>query len=71
METVNKALTIEDEIIVYDVKEVTKEDYENFFIFCENVGFEETYLTYAKYKEYMHKYKINNFEETDIPDGSL
>ena len=65
MEVVNKALTIDDEVIVYDVKELTKEDYENFFTFCENVGFEENYLTYAQYKEYMHKYKINNFEETE------
>lgn len=65
METVNNSLTIEDEVIVYDVKELTKEDYENFFTFCENIGFEETNLTYAKYKEYMHKYKINNFEETE------
>lgn len=65
MEVVNKALTIDDEIIVYDFKELTREDYENFFTFCENVGFEEGDLTYAKYKEYMHKYKINNFEETE------
>lgn len=65
LETVKNALTIEDEVIVYDVKELSKEDYENFFIFCENVGFEENHLTYAKYKEYMHQYKINNFEETE------
>ena len=65
METVNNSLTIEDEVIVYDVKELIREDYENFFTFCENVGFEEGHLTYAKYKEYMHKYKINNFEETE------
>ena len=65
IENVNRTLTIEDEVIVCDVKELTKEDYENFFTFCENVGFEETHLTYAKYKEYMHKYKINNFEETE------
>ncbi|MBR1654714.1 MAG: aminopeptidase P family protein [Clostridia bacterium] len=65
MEAVNRALTIEDEIIVYDFRELTREDYENFFTFCENVGFEEAHLTYAKYKEYMHKYKINNFEETE------
>ena len=65
IESVNNTLTIEDEIIVYDVKELSKEDYENFFIFCENVGFEENYLTYAKYKEYIHKYRINNFEETE------
>ncbi len=65
METVNNTLTIDDEIIVYDFKELSKEDYENFFTFCENVGFEEANLTYAKYKEYMHRYKINNFEETE------
>lgn len=65
MEVVNKALTIDDEIIVYDFKELTREDYENFFTFCENVGFEENHLTYGQYKEYMHKYKINNFEETE------
>ncbi len=65
MEVVNRALTIDDEIIVYDFKELTREDYENFFTFCENVGFEENHLTYAQYKEYMHKYKINNFEETE------
>lgn len=65
MEVVNKALTVDDEIIVYNFKELTKEDYENFFTFCENVGFEENHLTYAQYKEYMHKYKINNFEETE------
>ena len=65
MEAVNRALTIDDGVIVYDFRELTKEDYENFFTFCENVGFEEAHLTYAKYKEYMHKYKINNFEETE------
>ena len=65
MELVNKALTVDDEVIVYDFKELTRDDYENFFTFCENVGFEESHLTYAKYKEYMHKYRINNFEETE------
>ena len=65
MEAVNRALTIDDGVIVYDFRELTKEDYENFFTFCENVGFEEAHLTYAQYKEYMHKYKINNFEETE------
>ena len=34
-------------------------------MFCENVGFEENYVTYAKYKEYMHKYKINSLVETE------
>ena len=65
IEHVNSILTLDDGIVVINVKDLTLEDYENFFIFCENVGFEESNLTYAKYKEYMHKFKINNFEETE------
>lgn len=65
IEAVNKIITIDDEIIVMDIKNISGEDYENFFNFCENVGFEENYITYAKYKEYIQKYQINNFEETD------
>ena len=34
-------------------------------MFCENVGFEENYVTYAKYKEYKQKYRINNLVETE------
>lgn len=65
IEKVNSLLTIDDEIIVTDVMNVSKEDYENFFMFCENVGFEENYVTYAKYKDYKQRYKINNFVETE------
>ena len=65
LEKVNKMLTIDDGIIVTNVMNVSKDDYENFFLFCENVGFEENHLTYAKYKEYIQKYKINNFVETE------
>lgn len=65
IEEVHNILTLFDEIVVYDARGLSKDDYENFFMFCENVGFEETYITYAKYKEYMHKYKINNFVETE------
>lgn len=65
VEHVNSILTIQDGIVVQNVKDIALDDYENFFLFCENVGFEETHLTYAKYKEYMHKYRINNFEETE------
>lgn len=64
-EYVHSILTIDDEIIVYNIMDVSKYDYENFFLFCENVGFEEEYVTYSKYKEYMHKYKINNMVETE------
>ncbi len=62
---VNQTITIDDGIIVTNVTDVSKEDYENFFLFCENVGFEEDYVSYAKYKEYMRKYKINNLVETE------
>ncbi len=65
IEEVHNTLTLFDEIVVYDVRGLRKEDYENFFIFCEKVGFEENYVTYAKYKEYMHKYKINSLIETE------
>lgn len=49
----NQTLTIDDEIIVTNITDIAKEDYENFFLFCENVGFEENHVTYAKYQEYM------------------
>lgn len=65
IEHVNAILTIEDGIVVYNIKDLMLDDYENFFLFCENVGFEESHLTYLKYKEYMHKFRINNFEETE------
>ena len=65
IEDVNNILTIMDGIIVHDYKNLSKEDMENFFLFCENVGFEENYITYATYKEYMYKYKINSLVETE------
>lgn len=65
IEEVNSVLTIDDEIIVYEFKDFSQDEYESFFLFCENVGFEEDYVTYSKYKEYMHKYKVNNLQETE------
>lgn len=65
IEHVHSTLTLYDEIIVNDINSVSKDDYENFFMFCENVGFEENYVTYAGYKELIRKYKINNWVETE------
>lgn len=65
IEHVHSILTLYDEIIVYDRNDVSKDDYENFFMFCENVGFEENYVTYAQYKEFMRTYKINHLVETE------
>ena len=47
IEEVNNVITIDDEIIVCDIKNISNEDNENFFNFCENVGFEEEYVTFS------------------------
>ncbi len=65
IEYVNSIITPFDEIVVDNYKNISKSDYENFFMFCENVGFEENYVTYANYKTFMHTYKINNFIEAE------
>ena len=62
VEAVNSFLTIEDEIVVYDIKNLSKEDYTNIFMFCENVGFEEYYVTYHDYTEMLQKYRVNLME---------
>ena len=73
LEMVKATVTINDEVIVADFREIANDEYENFFLFCENVGFEENYVTYSQYKEYMHRYKINNLQETEniIESGRL
>lgn len=65
LEMVKSTLTINDEIIVADFRDIGKDEYENFFLFCENVGFEENYVTYKEYQYLKQKYKINNFAETE------
>lgn len=65
IEEVKSVLTVDDEIIIHNVIDVSPYDYENFFSFCENVGFEETYITYSMYKNFMQKYKANHLEETE------
>lgn len=66
IEAVNTAITIDDEIIVYDNRNVSKYDYEGFFALCENVGFEESNVTYKKYKKLLENYKVNLVETEDI-----
>ena len=51
---------IEYEIIVADVRDVSEEEAGNFFMFCENIGFEENYVTYEQYKKLKRRYRINN-----------
>lgn len=65
-EGVNNQLTIEDEIVVYDYKDLTEDDYENFFQGPENVGFEENYVVYSEYKRLLQRYKVNLVETEGI-----
>ena len=66
IESVNKNLTIDDEIIAYDRRNLSKYDYEGIFMLCENVGFEEKYVTYEQYKIYLQKYQVNLVETEGI-----
>ena len=61
LESVKSVITINDEIIVADFRDVSKEEYENFFLFCENIGFEENYVTYKQYHYLKQKYRVNNW----------
>ena len=65
LEMVKSTLTIADEVIVADFRDIDKDEYENFFLFCENVGFEENYVTYKEYQYLKQKYKVNNLAETE------
>lgn len=69
VEAVNTVLTIEDEILVNDKKNLTKDDYAAFFMFCENVGFEENFVTYAEYKDLLQRYRVNLTETENIIEG--
>lgn len=64
IESVNRKLTIDDEIVAYDVKNLSKYDYEAIFMLSENVGFEEKYVTYEQYKKLLQLYQVN-FVETE------
>ncbi len=64
-EAVNSVLTVDDEIIVHEFKDFSNDEYENFFLFCENVGFEGDYVTYNGYRNFMQRYKINNLQEME------
>jgi len=66
IENVQKKLTIADEIIAYDIGKLSKYDYENFFIMLENIGFEEKYVTYETYKNYLTRYQVNLVETEGI-----
>lgn len=69
IESVNRKLTISDEIVAYDSRNLDKYDYENIFLLSENVGFEENYATYEKYKKYLQMYQVNLVETEGIVEN--
>lgn len=66
IESVNNKLTIDSEIVAYDVRNISTYDYEDFFSDCNDIGFEEKYVTYETYKNYLQKYKVNLVETEGI-----
>ena len=66
VEEVQKILTIDDEITVINIGELSKYDYENLLTLCNNVGFEEKYVTYEKYQNYLQLYQTNLVETEGI-----
>ena len=66
IESVNNKLTISDEIVAYDVRNLSKFDYEGFFMCCNDIGFEEKYVTYETYKKYLQMYQANLVETEGI-----
>ena len=66
IEGVNNSLTIDDEIVAYDTNNLSKFDYEGFFMCCKDIGFEEKYVTYEVYKRYLQKFQVNLIETEGI-----
>lgn len=64
IESVNASLTIDQEIVAYDIRNLNKIDFENIFDGSESVGFEESYVTYEQYKFFLQTYRVN-LVETD------
>ncbi len=65
IEEVNNAITIDDEIIVYDSITLSEDDYLAFFAECQKIGIEENYISYAKYQEYVRKFRLKEALETN------
>ena len=63
IEKVNSKLTIEDEIIAQDGKDLDQDDFLNFFNNAQKVGFEEDYVTYEKYQRILIKYRPKELVE--------
>ena len=66
VEEVQHSLTVDDEISIVNIADLSIYDYENFFILCDNIGFEEKYITYEQYKSFLQLYQGNLVETEGI-----
>lgn len=69
IESVRNLLTIDSEIVATDRKEMSKYDYEAIFEECNEIGFEENYVTYANYKKYLEMFKVNLIETEGLVES--
>ena len=65
IEDARNMITINDEIIIQDIKQLSEEELLNFFSGCDKVGFEENYVTYANYRNMLLKFRIKDAVESN------
>ncbi len=65
IEEAENKLTIEDEIVIYDVAGIRDEEYIAFFEDCDTVGFEENDISYARYAKCKVRYRLRDMVETN------
>lgn len=65
IESVNNVITIEDEIIVLDIINISESDLIGFFADCEKVGIEEDNISYSKYKNFVRIFRLKDAVETN------
>ena len=64
IEEVKNTVTIDDEIIVTDLANISESDYLGFFVNCNKVGIEENDITYAKYQNFIRLFRLKDAVET-------
>ena len=64
IEEVNNTITIDDEIIVIDLANISENDFLGFFENCNKVGIEENDITYSKYQKFIRLFRLKDTVET-------
>ena len=65
IEEVRNNITIDDEILIQEISELSKEELLTIFQNCKTVGFEENYVTYANYRNMLMKFRIKEPVESN------